>query len=79
MNREENIHGGSMEKDGAAARPIAGARVHPMGERAAVERPGGGAHGAVSDVVVAAASICSNMPRTMACKPAQRRSVNFFR
>jgi hypothetical protein len=33
-----------MEDGGAAAAPLAGARVHPMGERAAVERPGGGAH-----------------------------------
>jgi hypothetical protein len=34
-----------VKSSGAAARPLAGARVHPMGERAAVELPGGGAHG----------------------------------
>jgi hypothetical protein len=33
-------------KNGAAAGPLAGARVHPMGERAAVERLGGGAQSA---------------------------------
>jgi hypothetical protein len=32
-----------MEGGGATVGPLAGARVHPMGERAAVERPGGGA------------------------------------
>jgi hypothetical protein len=32
-----------MEDDGATAGPFAGTCVHPMGERAVVERPGGGA------------------------------------
>jgi hypothetical protein len=32
-----------MENDDATAGPFAGACAHPMGERAAVERPGGGA------------------------------------
>jgi hypothetical protein len=35
-----------VEEGGAAAGPLAGARAHPTGERAAVERPGGGAHSA---------------------------------
>jgi hypothetical protein len=43
-NREEWHPWWPVEEGGAAAGPLAGARVHPMGERAAVERPGGCAH-----------------------------------
>jgi hypothetical protein len=47
-DREVATHGGSVEQNGAAAGPLAGLRVHPMGERAAVERPRGGAQTAWS-------------------------------
>jgi hypothetical protein len=56
---------------GAAAGPLAGARVHPVGERAAVEWLGGGAQAQVLHAV-AAASICSLSPARRRVRPAQR-------
>jgi hypothetical protein len=63
-----------MEGGGATAGPFAGACVHPMGERAVVERPGGGAQKHVPHAV-ATASSCSSSPARRRVKPAQRRSA----
>jgi hypothetical protein len=61
-----------VEESGAAAGPLAGARVHPMGERAAVELPGGGAQ--ISDPAYRrrGGELLLIMPRTPAGQNPQR-------
>jgi hypothetical protein len=46
-----------VEKGGAAAGPLAGAHVHHHGERAAAERPGGGAVNLVLRAVASTLSL----------------------
>jgi hypothetical protein len=55
-----------VEDGGAATGPLAGARVHPQGERAAVERLGGGARTPAPRANDAAASFDSVMPQVVA-------------
>jgi hypothetical protein len=71
-NREDATHGGSVEENGAAAGPLVGARVHPMGERAAVVRPGGGAQNACP-ARRRGGELRLFKPCTAAGQPAQRR------
>jgi hypothetical protein len=59
----------TMEGGGATVGPLAGARVHPMGERAAVERPGGGAQTHTPHTDDAAASSCSSSPARRRVNP----------
>jgi hypothetical protein len=70
--REGNFHGDAVESGGAAAGPLAGARVHQHGERVAVERSRGSAQAHVLRAV-AAASFCSSSPARRRVQPAQRR------
>jgi hypothetical protein len=62
-----------VEEGGAAAGPLAGARVHPIGERAAVERPRGSAQAHDRHAVAAAGLRLKQAPHGGGSKPAQRR------
>jgi hypothetical protein len=61
-----------VEESGAVAGPLAGARVHPMGERAAVEWPGGGTQNACP-ARRRGGELLLIKPRTAAGQPAQGR------